>query len=370
MEEVLNTIYHDVSHPGGLRSVKRLYKEASNVYPGISLKDVKEYLKKQDAYTLHKLNKKKFARRKILVSKPRRNISADLMDISQLKRYNDNVGYILVVIDSFSRYLKLIPQKNKSGKSTLESIKQVLEDPESFQGIKQMFTDKGTEFYNKHVKQYLTDNNVLLYSTHQSGIKASIAERVIRTVRGLLYKYLTLNNTRRYIDVLKHIEVGYNRSPHRGLGGNKTPLQVHHLRSPHEIRLQFKEMYINKNPNLARFSSSLLRVGDTVRLVSNERTKIFTKSALPRNTLEIFKIIRVNTQTKPVVYFIQDLSNQPIQGLFYREELVPVTLPEYYPVDIIKKRTSKKGTQQYLVHYRGYSSNFNSWVSLEDLRGM
>lgn len=49
--------------------------------------------------------------------------------------------------------------------------------------------------------------------------KASIAERVIRTIRGRLYRYFQKNRTRRYIDVLSDIVDNYNSTPHRSLNG-------------------------------------------------------------------------------------------------------------------------------------------------------
>lgn len=366
-EQLLKKLYQDVGSPGGLRSVNLLYQEGKKHEPTLTIDEVKEYLKSEDAYTLHRLTRKRFPRRRILVSKPRYNMSADLMDVTQLRRFNDKVGYILVILDSFSRYLRLVPQQNKTGKATLASIKCVLEDP-LFVGVKQLYTDKGTEFYNTLVKQYLKDANITLYSTQQSAIKAAIAERAIRTIRGLIYKYLTAHNTKRYIDALADIERGYNRSPHRGLGG-KTPSEVHQLHRPQEVREQFKKMYITGRTSKWGDSSAPFTVGDTVRLATNERTKVFTKAALPRNSLEIFKITRVDESHYPPVYFLKDLADEPVQGLFYREELVGVTLPEYFPVDVIKKKTLPDGKERYLVHYRGYSSRFDSWISPEDLSG-
>ena len=47
----------------------------------------------------------------------------DLMDMSNLAKYNDGVTFIAIFIDIFLRYLYVDPIKNKSTKETLQAIK-------------------------------------------------------------------------------------------------------------------------------------------------------------------------------------------------------------------------------------------------------
>ena len=60
----------------------------------------------------------------------------DLMDMSNLAKYNDGVTFIAIFIDIFSRYLYVEPMKNESTKETLQAIKRVLaksqQQPETF----------------------------------------------------------------------------------------------------------------------------------------------------------------------------------------------------------------------------------------------
>ena len=57
-----------------------------------------------------------------------------------------------------------------------------------------VWTDKGTEFYNQHVKRILTANNVTLYSTENEE-NSSVVERWNRTMKNIMWKYFTANNT-------------------------------------------------------------------------------------------------------------------------------------------------------------------------------
>ena len=80
-----------------------------------------------------------------------------------------------------------------------------------------LHVDEGREFYNTSFKKLLSDNNVKMYSTH-SHLKASIVERVQRTIRSRLWAYFTSRGSYRWIDVLDDIVYSYNHSKHRSIG--------------------------------------------------------------------------------------------------------------------------------------------------------
>ena len=58
---------------------------------------------------------------------------------------------------------------------------------------------------------------------------------MIRTLKEQLYKYFTQNNTFRYIDVLKKIELAYNNTPHKGLH-YETPNTVHNMTDLNDVK--------------------------------------------------------------------------------------------------------------------------------------
>ena len=59
-----------------------------------------------------------------------------------------------------------------------------------------MWVDKGWEFYNKDVQKL-----VELYSTENEE-KSWVIERFNRTITEKMFKYLSANNTRKFVDVL------------------------------------------------------------------------------------------------------------------------------------------------------------------------
>ena len=47
--------------------------------------------------------------------------------------------------------------------------------------------DKGSEFYNRSMKSFLQNNNIVMLSTYDEG-KSAVAERFIRTLKNKNYK--------------------------------------------------------------------------------------------------------------------------------------------------------------------------------------
>ena len=50
-----------------------------------------------------------------------------------------------------------------------------------------LWVGQGREFYNKLMQEWLDNNGVLMYSTHNEG-KSLIAERFIKTLNAKIYK--------------------------------------------------------------------------------------------------------------------------------------------------------------------------------------
>jgi len=68
MEEQLKTIYFDPQDPGSLGGVVRLLKQARLVNPQITEQQVKKFLSKYKAYTLHKPYRRRYVRKTIVGS--------------------------------------------------------------------------------------------------------------------------------------------------------------------------------------------------------------------------------------------------------------------------------------------------------------
>ena len=77
-----------------------------------------------------------------------------------------------------------------------------------------IWVDKGSEFYNTHFKEWLQDNDIVIYLTHCEG-KSVFAGRFIKTIKNKICKYITLISKNVYIDKLDDIVNKYSNTYHR-----------------------------------------------------------------------------------------------------------------------------------------------------------
>ena len=111
-----------------------------------------------------------------------------------------------MIIDVFSKFGWAIPLKTKTGLEVTKAFQHLWETPPTPQ---KLWTDKGKEFYNRHMKELLKKNNVELYSTENEE-KSCVVERWNRTIKRTMWTYFIANNTQNYIDVLPEIINKYN----------------------------------------------------------------------------------------------------------------------------------------------------------------
>ena len=183
-EERLKSIYYDSQNPAGYASAEKL-SEAS----GIRLSKVKEWLKAQPTYTLHKQARKIYPTRRYVVHDIDEQWQADLADVCLLARRNRGYHFILTVIDLFSRYAWARPLKSKRGSEVASAFKSIFREGRIPQRIQ---TDQGKEFENQHVRRLFAKHNIELFSV-KSAYKAAVVERFNRTLKTRPWRHLPAN---------------------------------------------------------------------------------------------------------------------------------------------------------------------------------
>jgi len=111
----------------------------------------------------------------------------------------------------------MLPLKDKTGKSVADAFKEIFK--KSKRKPEKLWTDKGREFYNKHVKELGVD----IYSTEKEE-KSSVIERWNRTMKEKMFKYFTANNTNKYVNVLDDFVESYNNTRHSSI--KMTPVEA------------------------------------------------------------------------------------------------------------------------------------------------
>ena len=195
--------------------------------------------------------------------------------------------------------------KNKTGVSVSSALEDILNNGRK---PRKLWTDKGTEFYNANVARVLKNDGIELYSTHNEP-KASIAERFIRTLREKIESNYVLTQSTVWYDILPELVREYNTSRHRTI-----------KMSPEEASKSenYQELF-SYQPNTKDKQPPAYSVGDRVRI--SVQKNLFDKGATANWSEEIFHVRNVRLDRDPIVYELEDLSGENVEGTFYKEQL-------------------------------------------------
>lgn len=160
---------------------------------------------------LYKPARKKFPCRRIILKGIYDLWQTDLAEFIPYAKNNKGYKYILFVIDCFSKFLWTEPIKNKAAHEVARAMSNILK--RAHQNPKNLQSDMGKEYYNEKFKHLMKTNGINHYSTF-STIKASIAERVIRTIKSEIYKMFALRGRYVWWDKLNEITESYNNKNH------------------------------------------------------------------------------------------------------------------------------------------------------------
>ena len=230
----------------------------------------------------------------------------DLMDLQQLSGSNSNYKFILLSIDCFSKKIWLRKLNTKTGIETAKAIKSIIIDmdwpPQT------VIFDEGLEFYNKHVNMLFAQYNIHSYSIRTS-TKAGAAERAIRTIKALIWKYFTEHYSKRWVDILEDVQENYNKTYHRII-----------KRSPNEVTWENrKDVFKSMFPEINDRIKCKLKEGNKVRVAIFK--DIFKKGYTQNWSTEIYTISKVSQRAGVCWYKIKDAAGTVYPKLKYFYDL-------------------------------------------------
>lgn len=277
------------------------------------------------------------------VSEPFQEIQIDLADLVRLREKNDNLRYILVAVDTFSRFTWMHGLETKRPKE----IRNVLQKLFFRKGVKPrvIFTDRGTEFSGNEVQNLLSDWGTRHWKTNNH---AHLSERKIQTLKRLLSIEMDARGVSRWIPHLARICRKMNNAKNRFVGYKPAEIMREWLRLKQESPMwkKIKEKFDQRcgktrTPQVTRFTQNeLVRISLTRSVFSKKSTGNFSR--------EIFAVHRIGAFTRPPTYVLRDRNNEIIQGRFVDEELQKTII----------KRIISVGKQYSICLLHGFDGEF------------
>ena len=258
------------------------------------------------AAELHKQFKRPKQLRKVYFNSKDNIWNADLIIMPQQNGFK----YILTVMDGYTRYAWTVPLKDKKGETVANAFEEIMK--KSKRKPNKLWVDQGKEFYNQHMyKIFKFKNEDILekdengeyknhiYSVFNSG-KNPVIERFNKTLTNKLWKQFTVQENQKWLNILQKITSKYNNTIHRTI--NTTPSLA--SKNPSLVKIK-EEINFDKKPKF--------KINDRVRIFKYKNK--FEKGYRGYWTKEVFKVTKINN-TNPIMYTIQDLNNEKIQGSF------------------------------------------------------
>ena len=116
--------------------------------------------------------------------------------MDKLAKENKDVKYLLVAVDCLSRYLPVEPLKSKYATTTADAFEKMIKNKRP----KKASVDVSTEL--RALSALCQKNEIQVYKTLGEK-KSAFAERNIRSLKSLIYKYLEDEWTYSYINQLQ-----------------------------------------------------------------------------------------------------------------------------------------------------------------------
>ena len=303
----LKGIYTSLNNPAAYDGISSLRKAS-----GLPLSKVREFLESSKVYTNFKAARQKFKRLKVRNLGVNHIWSVDVAFMNKFSKENDGVQYLLIAFDVLTRFLRVHTMKSKSAQAAFDAFSKMIIIKKPTSVPIQLWTDQGKEFKG-HFRKHCEELEVEVYSTYGDS-KSAIAERFVRTLKKILYKFFEESGSCRYLGHLQQFVRLINARVYSSIGLAPADVSKQHVRS---LVLQNSPNAYDKRPNSGMKSyrtppklfgrKKMFRKKQTVRLFFQR--KPFQKSYKQRFTDEVFTVARVSipsNRSEPITYVLHD----------------------------------------------------------------
>ncbi|KAH7702704.1 hypothetical protein AAVH_30139 [Aphelenchoides avenae] len=281
------------------------------------------------------------------------DVQVDLADFQKFKAQNDGYNYVLLAVDVMSRRIFAAPVKSKHTASMKVAFEQLFDQMPCLPW--KVFSDKGLEFESPAMKAFFKTKDIRKHVSQSDDTKACVAERAIQTLKRRIYRYLSHNQTNKWVDVLPSIVDALNHTKCRVTGMRPIDMTEHNWQ-PVWHRLYAKCNEHDKED--VRYVP-----GTTVRI--DVAKGPFAKGYLPNFSQEVFKINRVRPGN-PTTYALEDQKGEDILGKFYAPNFSKAQLAIKRIANVWETR-KRRGVTEYCVSWVDENPQDKQWITEQQL---
>ena len=280
----MEELYKKFNYPSAAKFHKILKDEGVN----ISLNQVKEFLANQSVDQIHKVvNKNRNKFKYITANTPNEIFQIDLLDYTKYSRTNKGYKWILICVDVFTRKAYAVPMKDKTAKLTEEAFKQIIKEDKP----KVIFHDMGSEFKGTFHKFVDLNDIIDVQNEFKNHNALGIIDRFSRTLKNMISKLMTSNESTKWVDDLPRLIKIYNDTPNEAIE-NLKPSKVD---ANEENRIKIANLNFDKqlfNKSVDDVTKQKIKPGDYVRIKIEKGT--FTKGYEVSYSSNIYKVDKVD----------------------------------------------------------------------------
>ena len=285
---IVQSYYTNPTYSGGR---DRLYEHLSEKYAGISRRAVASFLKNSETHQLLQPLPRRTTARRLIVRGPNVVAQIDLVDMQELKGWNQRQRYILTYVDLFSKFGAAQPLPNKTAEAVQAGLKIILES----NNCSTIQADNGPEFGKSLAIMLKAMDIKLIHSTPYNPRANGAVERFNRTIKTSIYRLFHANETKNWVDMLQRIVAGYNDTTHSSTLWKPADLKVAELSKSDIEKIQTHM----RGPDPADDGKvPVYHVGDKVRLALTvypaERRNAFRKKIKENWTASVFEVVTVS----------------------------------------------------------------------------
>lgn len=332
IEKILTAVYNDPET--GLVGRDKFWARIYEYYAGIKKSDVAKFLKNNETHQLHQIPKKEKSVKSIVISKPRKYLQCDLIDVSKVRNFNEDFTFIFTCVDLFSKYAWAVPLKDKTPGECTRAIETILSEMPFGEVPSVVQSDSGNEFRGEF-DAYLEDHDIKhLTSKAYSPTSQGAVESFNKTLKLMIQRFNTNeSDTKFYVDVLPLLLKNYNNAKHSTTG--IAPMKLHKLRvdegASEEDQKLHKQAFdkikgqAEEHSTGAKFTK--LKIGSYVRVLRTrhenyeDKPGVMQKKTIKQWSEEYYKVVHEVNDT----YQLMEMSTEPFKddqepnkdGLYY-----------------------------------------------------